>query len=278
MSNQSALMVRVRRLVPLAALVAAGGCFATRNDVRVVQSDIAAMRTELLRNDADQKLAIANALKLIQTVNDSLTRMTGRANLMQGDLRGDMRKILDQLLQVQNLMGQSQAYIARIRAENEKALNEAMQKIGTPPAAGTVPPTTAGVADTAVREQTVGPSTLYQNGRDQFTRGSYTTARQAFQTLLSNFPASDLAPDAQFFIGECLSKEKNLAGADAAYAAVVAKYPESPRAPTALFKRAQLLLDQGKSAEAKPLFEEVIKRYPSTDEAGFAADRLKTIR
>ena len=47
---------RVWRVLPLVALVATSGCFATRNDVRIVQSDVAAL---LKRADA---AVVANRL------------------------------------------------------------------------------------------------------------------------------------------------------------------------------------------------------------------------
>jgi tol-pal system protein YbgF len=99
-----------------------------------------------------------------------------------------------------------------------------------------------------------------------------------FQELLTNYPTSDEAPDAQFWIAESFANEKNPAAADAAYAAVVSKYPDAPKAPTALYKRAVLYGKQGNNAKARELFEQVISRYPKSDEAVFSTDLLKTLR
>ncbi len=275
---------RVWRLVPLVALVATGGCFATRSDVRIVQSDVAALRAELLRNDTEQRAALVQAMKLIAAANDSLTQISTRTVSIQGDVRGDMRAVKEQLLQVQTLLGQSQSNINRIRAELERAAEQ--QQVAPPPPVGTVPgavpipPTTPPVGEVPVLDTTPrgpGPSQLYQNGLDQYKRGSTSTARTIFQELLSNFPTSDLAPESQYYIAESLYKEKNLAGADVAYAAVVTKYGDSPRAPTALYKRALIMVEQGNTAEAKRLLNEVISRYPKSDEAEFAAEELKRI-
>jgi tol-pal system protein YbgF len=123
-----------------------------------------------------------------------------------------------------------------------------------------------------------GPNQLYTDGRDQLTRGSSGTARMYFQELLTNYPASDYAPDAQFWIAESFAKEKNLPAADAAYAAVVSAHPTSAKAPTALYKRAQLVLQQGSATRARQLLEQVIARYPRSDEAELAAEQLKTLR
>ena len=148
-----------------------------------------------------------------------------------------------------------------------------MQPI-VPPASGRTPPP----AVDSVAARVPGPNQLYTDGRDQLTRGSSATARIYFQELLTNYPASDYAPDAQFWIAESFAKEKKLPAADAAYAAVVSAHPTSPKAPTALYKRAQLVLQQGSTPQARQLLEQVIARYPRSDEAELAAEQLKTLR
>ncbi|MFN9203389.1 MAG: tol-pal system protein YbgF [Gemmatimonas sp.] len=274
---------RVWRWVPLVALPATGGCFATRGDVRIVQTDIASLRAELIRNQQDQKDALTQTLRLLQVASDSLARVSARTVGIQGDVRGEMRAVREQLLQVQTLLGQSQATIARLRKEMEEqraSLVPAAPGATTPGAA--LPPGRPGAApakpESAVAAPLPGPSQLFVNGRDQLTRGSSATARTLFQELLSAYPDSDYAPDAQFWIAESLAKENNTAAADAAYAAVVSTYPNAPKAPTALYKRAQLLLKQGNTPQAKQLFEQVVARYPRSDEAELAAETLKTLR
>lgn len=272
------LRSRVWRLAPLVALAATGGCFATRGDVRIVQSDIASLRSELLKNQLEQRDALTQTMRMLQVASDSLSKVSARTVNIQGDVRGEMRAIREQMLQVQTLLGQSQATIARLRSEIE-----AKSVPVTPPPAGTVPPPTAGkttapVIDSTAAARMPGPNQLYTDGRDQLTRGSSATARIYFQELLTNYPTSDYAPDAQFWIAESFAKEKNVAAADAAYAAVVSAHPTSAKAPTALYKRAQLLLQQGNTPQARQLLEQVIARYPRSDEAELAAEQLKTLR
>ncbi len=274
------LRSRLRRLVPLVVLVATGGCFATRGDVRIVQSDIASLRVEILKNQLEQRDALTQTMRMLQGASDSLAKVSARTVSIQGDIRGEMRAIREQMLQVQTLLGQSQATIARLRSEIESrsAASVAAPPTGTvppgaPPTSGRTPPS----ADSAVT-RAPGPNQLYTDGRDQLTRGSSGTARMYFQELLTNYPTSDYAPDAQFWIAESYAKEKNLAAADAAYAAVASVHPTSEKAPTALYKRAQLAVQQSNIPQARQLLEQVIARYPRSIEAELAADQLKTLR
>ena len=275
------LRSRVWRLLPLVVLVATGGCFATRGDVRIVQSDISSLRAEILKNQLEQRDALTQTMRMLQVASDSLSKVSARTVSIQGDMRGDMRAIREQMLQVQTLLGQSQATIARLRSEIESRSAAAVvaPPVGpvppsVPPASGRTPPP----AVDSVAARAPGPNQLYTDGRDQLTRGSSATARIYFQELLTNYPASDYAPDAQFWIAESFAKEKNLPAADAAYAAVVSAHPTSPKAPTALYKRAQLVLQQGSTPQARQLLEQVIARYPRSDEAELAAEQLKTLR
>jgi len=267
---------RLVRLLPLVALVATGGCFATRNDVRVVQTDVASLRMEMVRNDAQIRADLAQTASSLKTATDSLTVVSARTVSIQGDVRGETRAILQQLLQIQSMLGAGSQALQRLRADME-ARNNAPAAV-VPPTAGAVPSGTppAGT-DTGVVMNTVGPAQLYENGRAQLTRGSASTARMLFQELLSKYPTSDLAPEAQYYIAASLEREKNIAGADAAYAAVVSKYPTHEKAPNALYKRASLLLQQKNNPEARKLFEEVITRYPQSPEATLAADRIKAL-
>jgi tol-pal system protein YbgF len=286
---------RVWRMIPLVALMASGGCFATRGDVRIIQNDILALRAEVLRKQQEHMEALLQTQRLLQVASDSLSRVSARTVGIQGDVRGEFRAVREQLLQVQTLLGQSQATISRLRAELEeqRAAAAAVPPIvGAAPTGTTTPPAgsrpapgsnpsasqTARPDTAAAASNTPGPSQLFVNGRDQLTRGSSATARTLFQELLTKYPESDYAPDAQFWIAESLAKENNVAAADAAYAAVVSTYPNAPKAPTALYKRAQLLIKQGNTPQARQLLEQVIARYPRSDEAELATETLKTLR
>lgn len=257
--------------------------------MRILQGDITAMRTEVLKNQLEQREALAQTQRLLQVASDSLARVSARTVGIQGDVRGEMRAVREQLLQVQTLLGQSQATIARLRSEIE-ARNSVLPPAATtteqPPAPtrggstrpGTPPASAPSAATDTSSGALVGPNQLYTTGRDQLLRGATATARMTFQELITNYPQSDYAADAQFWIAESLAKENNVPAADAAYAAVVSAYPTSPKAPTALYKRAQLVLKQGVTAQARQLFEQVVAKYPRSDEAELAAETLKTLR
>lgn len=248
------------------------GCFATRNDVRVLQADLRNARTEAMRADSARARQIDAVARLIGTLGDSVRTLHASISRVQGDMRGEFRNVNQQLLQVQELAGQSQRRLQDIRAEMEQRNSQMQQTVVPPPVTGD---TTQIVTPVPAAP---GPAQLLSLGRQQYAQRSYSTARAAFEELLRTYPESDLAPDAQLFIGECWTAEGNAAAADAAYNAVVSKYPQSPRAPNALYKLALSQAKQGKRSEARIFMEQVKRQYPQSDEAELADAWLKSNR
>ena len=61
---------------------------------------------------------------------------------------------------------------------------------------------------------------------------------QGFETYLKTFPKSDLADDAQYYIGEALAGDSKFKEAVAAYERVVSDYPQSDILPEAYYRSA----------------------------------------
>lgn len=249
-------------------VLALSGCFATRNDVRVLQQDLLNTRAEALRADSARARQIDAVARLLGTLGDSVRSLHATVNRVQGDMRGEFRQVNQQLLQIQELTGQSQRRLQDLRAEMEQRNQQ--QPV--------TPPVTGDSAQPAPAPAAPGPAQLLALGRQQYAQRSYGTARSAFEELLRTYPESDLAAEAQLYIGECWTAEGNAAAADAAYNAVVAKYPQSPRVPNALYKLALSQARQGKRAEARVFMERVKREYPQSDEAELADAWLKSNR
>lgn len=259
----------VLRLTPVALALATGACFATRSDVRILQEDVAASRAAMLKADSARGAQIAQLSTLLVEVNDSVRASNTRASRWQGNATGELRGIQDQLVQILELTGASQARINELRADMEER-NQQMQAAPPP----VVPGDTTRPATGAVPAGP-GPATLYKLAFDQMSRGSQSTARAGFQDLLTQYPKSDLAADAQYYIGETLQAEGNSAAADSVYSLVASTYPQHARAATALYKHGLLLQKAKRDREARQAFQSVIDKFPRSDEAQLARDALR---
>ncbi len=302
-------MIRGRFLRLLAApvvILTTGACFATRNDVRILQQDLQTVRAE--RMAADSAL-----LRAIEAVSAELTRVgvvlaqvgdTARVShattmRLRGDVREDLQAIRQQLIMIQELTGQSQRRIQELRAEMEaRAAELSTQEANqvtvpvvvppvptTPPRAGTstrpgttppVPaPTTAPVPVPVRPTPAPGPAQLYQLGQDQLRRGSVSSARAAYAELLDKHPNSDLADEAMYGIAETWADEGNGVAADSVYAQVVQRFPRSDMAPNALYKRASAFRSVGRTEQAQALYRQIVDQYPRSDAALLAQEFLR---
>lgn len=262
-------MNRIRlRLAPVALALATGACFATRTDVRILQEDVASVRVAAQRADSARAAQIAQVAATLGDVTDSIKSANARVARWQANMQGDLRGIQEQLLQIQELTGQSQNRLLELRRE----LEERNAQAPAPMPGDTTQP---GAPTAAAAPANPGPATLYKLAFDQMSRGSHGTARSGFQQLLTQYPTSDLAPDAQYYIGETFQAEGNTAAADSVFTLVVSTYPRAPRAATALYKHGLFLQKAKRDREAREAFQSVIDKYPRSDEAALAREQLR---
>jgi tol-pal system protein YbgF len=262
-------VTRALRCLAPAALLAAGACVATSADVDSLRSTINDLRVTQTRSDSARAAQIASAGAQMAVLDDSMRALSARIAKMNGDMRGDLYAINQQLIQIQELTGQSQRRLQDLRSSLEQRQADAP--------AGAAPAAAGAAAGAAAAPATPGPSELFQLSLDQLRRGSNATARTGLTMLVAQYPKSDLVPEAQFYIAESWAAEGNAVMADSAYALVVAKYPQSARAPTALYKRALSLEKAGNKTAARAAFTQLTTAYPRSDEAALAKEQLRTM-
>lgn len=271
-------MIRPARLGLTLLLLGTSACFATRNDVRILQGDILTLRQESQRADSARGRQLGQLAATLGTVHDSLREASSRMARNQGETRGEFRQVRELILQLQELVGQSTAVVARLRAEAEaRELQRRQQEqaqVPVPPPADTSKPPVTPVPTPQRAPEVTGPSQLYELGNDQARRGSYGAAAAAFEELLANHPQSDLAPDAQYALADAYEADGKYAQSDSAYLLVVQKYPRSPRASTALYKLGMSLAKRGRRPDARAMMERVTREYPVSDAADLARDWL----
>ncbi|MGH7834276.1 MAG: tol-pal system protein YbgF, partial [Candidatus Binatia bacterium] len=96
--------------------------------------------------------------------------------------------------------------------------------------------------------------------------------------FLKNNPNSELADNAQYWIGECHYALKEFDQAILEFDAVRRKYPNGDKVPAALLKQGFAFAELGDRVDARLILQEVIERYPLSAEATKAKERLKTLR
>jgi tol-pal system protein YbgF len=118
---------------------------------------------------------------------------------------------------------------------------------------------------------------VYAQAFDALKAGSYSVAVAGFKDFLSTYPASPLAENAQYWLGEAYYVNHDYEAAGGAFRTVLKKWPGSRKAPDALLKLGYTQAAQKQYAAARATLDEVTKKYPGSDSAKLAAERLRRL-
>ncbi len=134
------------------------------------------------------------------------------------------------------------------------------------PAAPAAPPVTLAPGMT--------PQRLYNTALADFTAGQWALCIEGFNTYLRSFARTELADDAQWYVGECHQQDGKFAEAIDAYNRVITNYPKGDRVPDAYYKRGIALSATGQTDRARESFETLMKNYPDHDMARMAKQQI----
>jgi tol-pal system protein YbgF len=145
-----------------------------------------------------------------------------------------------------------------------------------PPGAGTVPGTMAPGAP-AGPPAGMSAKQVYESALRDQSGGNLDLAQQGFEEYLKWFSDTELAPNAQFYIGEISYSKNDFANAIKAYDAVLERFPENNKTPDAMFKKGMALLRSGQRNQAGQEFLAVIQKFPNSEVAQKARAQRKAL-
>jgi tol-pal system protein YbgF len=253
----------------------AAGC-ALKGDVRKVELQVDALRAQQARAMAEQAAKIDSARALLAAVQQALDAQRAYLVQMRGDARTDLLAVQQQLVQVQELTGQSQQRLSDLRARIEERAQQPLPVLDTTRRAGVGGAPGGPPVGPSGSPAGPGPDQMYDLSLQQFRRGSVATARLGFREFLRVYPTHERAADALFYVGETWESEVADSAA-AVYQQFVRTYPNSPRAPSALYKLGLLAERRGDKAAARVYYSRVVAGYPRSDEANLARDKLQRL-
>lgn len=120
----------------------------------------------------------------------------------------------------------------------------------------------------------VSPQRLYDTAWADYTNGQWQLAIEGFEAYLATFPRSELADDAQFYVGQTHYADGEFEKAIDAFDIVFQQYPDGDVIPEAAYKRGLALDRLGDVERARQSFELVVDRYPDDTMATLARQAL----
>jgi tol-pal system protein YbgF len=187
-------------------------------------------------------------------------------------MHADMRVLREKIDESNVRLGSLSEEVETVRLAQTAAPQTAVPAAAADPAGAGAPPVTT----PAPRPGGFGasPSQAFETARSDYYMGNWSLAIQGFESFMKTFPRSDLADDAQYYIGETSYMSGRFPDALTAYNVVIERYPSSNTLPDTYYKRGMAQKALGQLPQAKDSLSFVIKTYPSSDAAFLAKQAL----
>jgi len=201
------------------------------------------------------------------------TQVQGLSDNLE-EIKSRLGKLNQQLVDLQNTV---QSLDAKISGGGAGATPTGASNSGggmsSQPASSSLPPSGAAAGG--------GPApsadTLYSNGLRDITGGNYDLARKEFQDYLKYYGDTDLASNAQFYLGEIAYKQKQYQQAVSEFDKVLTNYPRSFKLQPAHLRKGMALIELGQKTQGVRELRDVIRHNPNTDEDRLARAKLKEL-
>jgi len=249
------------------------------------------MQTEITQNAAVQRTLIEQSMEAVNKLNTSMSavqkttqdfsaasgaRLDTMGTQVQGlsdnvgDLQARVGKLDQKLTDIQNTL----------QNVDSKLASPAAAPLSAPPAAlsgpsGTIPTIPPGGPAPSASGPPASADVLYSNALRDINGKHYDLATQEFQDYLKYYGETDLASNAQFYLGEVAFMQNQFQQALDAYNKVIENYPKSFKTASARMRKGFCLAELGQKASAVRELRNVIRLYPGTDEAKRAAAKLR---
>jgi len=252
-----------------------------------VTQDNTVMKT-LISQSSDTVGKLGSTMSSLQkSVQDVQANAGARLDTMSTQVQG----LSDNLEEIKSRLGKLNQQLVDLQNSVQSLDAKISSGATSAPAAGLATPTSsAGTTSTTKPTAYSGGSgsggipagapsadTLYSNGLRDITSGKYDLARSEFEDYLKYYSETDLASNAQFYLGEIFYKQKQYVDAVAAYDKVLSNYPKSFKLGPARLRKGMALLELGQKTGGVRELREVIKRFPGSDEDRLARAKLKEL-
>jgi tol-pal system protein YbgF len=252
-----------------------------------------AMQTAITENAAVEKTLINQSLDSVSKLNVSMAavqkntqdfsaasgaRLDTMGTQVQGlsdnvaDLQARLGKLDQKLTDIQNTLQNVDSKLA----SPAPAAAPASGPMGSAPGGGAP----ASGAPTSAAPPAAPPASadvLYSNGLRDINGKHYDLASQEFQDYLKYYGDTDLASNAQFYLGEIAFMQSQYQQALDAYNRVIDNYPKSFKTASARMRKGFCLAELGQKAAAIRELRTVVRQYPGTDEAKRSAAKLREL-
>jgi len=271
--------MKMKMFVPIMlvlAILAAVPAFAVNKDMIQLQTQVSELQQQMtaMKQSFDERMGVMR--NLIEQSTDNINRMATSVDNLQkavhqqsADTSGRVDQVSTQVQALHDSIDELKARLANVSKQLDD-LKSAQQNLAAPSGA---PP--GGAPPAAV--QAPPPDVLYNNALRDYNAGKYDLATQEFNDYLKFYPTTDLAGNAQFYIGDIQYRQGDFQGSIQSFNRVLEQYPGGNKSAAAQLKKGYALLEIGQRDAGVKELNSLIQRYPRSVEATQARDRLRQL-
>lgn len=280
------------RFVPAAALMAAVAFSAPVHAQRLSLAErVAKLEQDEQARNAGGSVDLVNQINALQA---QVQALQGQNEELKHQLEELKARNKEQYIDLDSRLGRLEGHggtAPGAAAGGGAANNAQLQDItlgGNAPAAQPVqtpPPAQAPVqvAETAIAANAtpVDPAdekSTYDQAFAALKDGRYAESARRFQSFTEQYPNSDLAPNAYYWLGESYYVTQNYPISLDTFQKLLARYPNGQKAPGALLKVGYCQYELKQWDQAEATLNQVVQKYPDTQEAHLAQGRLRALK
>jgi tol-pal system protein YbgF len=273
----------VAGLITLSFLLFFSSCAQNQEWIKYTNDQISSLkkRTEALETNAGSKIETivsnqASMMADIETLKSDMQALTGRIedteHLVKRNLEMELGdsdgggSIADRLGRLEKMVKEQQKYLGMepfVKASSDEGASTSSGEFAD--------------LNNISTENKPKDEALYESSLLLYKKERFEEALNGFKSFIDEYPKSDLADNAQYWIGECYMSMKQYEQAILAFEEVIKKYPNANKTPNAMWSQAMAMKEIGDTTSTKLLLKKIIKTYPDSPEAKRAKEILSTL-
>lgn len=275
-------MIRLHKTAVILLAAASMGFAAPSKEMVQLQRDIAQLQDQVRQLQSAMSERLAAMTTLMQQALDTSSKTNTSVAVLESGLRDRLSQQLSApITSVSGKVDQMSNEFQTVR-ENVSAMNETLAKVQAQlvdlnsavkilqapaaPPPGALPPAGSAAVPSGPPAG-MSAQQLYQSAMTDRSRGNFDLAVQGFQEFLKWFGSTELAPNAQFYLGQIAYDKNDFPTAIQAFDAVLEKYGENNKSADASYMKGMSLLKSGQRTQAGQEFLNVIQKYPNSEVA-----------
>jgi tol-pal system protein YbgF len=258
-----------------AGLVASTPAWAVNREMVELQTQVQQIQDQItaMKQSLDERMGVLKSLMdqntdSINKVTTAITNMQVTLQKQQSDTNNHVDQLSGQLQSLNDSLDELKARLGKVTKQLED-MQTAQQTLASQQA-----------QEHQQQQQQLAvpaPDVLYNNAFRDYNGGNTDLAKQEFTDYVKNYPNTDLAGNAYFYLAEMNYHAGDYANAIKGYDQVLQNFPDGNKAAAAELKKGLSLIESGQKDAGISSLRHVIQRYPRSNEAAQAKDRLRKL-